>query len=182
MQFNLPLATDGAKTTQFDSNFQTIERGRQMQAVANVAVNQFQVVYLNASGKWALWIGDTTSLQATSLFVSLATVNASTVLFAQYDGIVTNAAWTWTPFIPLWVTAGSALTATSFDLYEEPIGFAISATEVLLVPYFRAARLSCFGNTSTTASAGGIASPGNYQGFLLMRVNGIQVKIPFFNP
>jgi hypothetical protein len=182
MQLNLPLATDGAKTIQFDSNFQTIERGRQMQAVANVAVNQFQVVYLNSAGKWALWVGDITSLQAVMLFMALATVNANTVLFAQWDGIVTNAAWSWTPFSPLWIGGGSTLQTNAFDLYEEPIGYAISATEVLLVPYFRSSRLSTNANTATTASAGTAANPGAFAGFLLVRINGNQQKIPFFNP
>jgi hypothetical protein len=36
-------------------------------------------------------------------------------------------------------------------------------------------------SSSATATAGGTASPGNFQGFLVLSVNGVVAKVPYFN-
>jgi len=129
-----PLQTEEGKVQTYNDNFGKIEAGRTLQRVAGVTVAQYQAVYLDGLGKMQL----ATDSSASPRFIVAVGANASAIGYCQVEGVVTNGAWTWTVggLVYCHASTGGALTQTAPGPTSIPIGVAVSATELFLLPFW----------------------------------------------
>jgi len=100
----------------------------------------YTVVYLDStdSGYAKKAQCDGTSAEADAVGITLGAIADDATGVVQTAGQVTNASWTWTPGAALYVsaTAGSLTETkpTTIGYYVKPMGYAISATTIVLDP------------------------------------------------
>jgi hypothetical protein len=102
-----------------------LELGRTIRINAGEAIAQYKAVYIHTDGK--AYKADSGKV---CLGVSVSADTAINVdLYVQIDGTVTNGAWSWSPGNIIYMTTAGALTTS---VSGDPIGIALSATEILL--------------------------------------------------
>jgi hypothetical protein len=118
----------------YDGNFDAIERGRTVKRLAGEALLQYDVVRIDPStGKFRKAVNG----QRPLIGLQIEDADLDTETYAQTEGPVTNSAWAWAPYLPVYahLTTPGALTQTKDDtLFQPPIGLALSATSIYLFP------------------------------------------------
>ena len=90
-------ATRVNKYAVIDSDMDILERGYQVHAIAGESLTQWQAVYISTSDARAYRA--TAALAGLAVIVGVCNVSAATSadVYVNVGGVITNAAWTWTP-------------------------------------------------------------------------------------
>jgi hypothetical protein len=103
---------------------------------------QYDVVYQDSSSsgsfKKAQCDGTMLEADAVGIVIESGGISSGSTGQIQLTGIVTNGSWTWNPGKSLYVSSTPGIlietAPTTFDHYAKPIGFAITATQVVVQP------------------------------------------------
>lgn len=110
----------------------TVERGRSISALAGEAITQYQAVYIKAA--------DSKAYKAKNLDnyagIAIASYGAGSTGYYQTDGTITNAGWAFTVGSYVYVDSVTPglVTATMPVSNALPVGYALTATKILLLP------------------------------------------------
>jgi hypothetical protein len=117
----------------YDGNFDRIEAGRTMKALAAAALAAGDLVYRNASGQLA----KATNADRPLVGFVQAGAGAGTDAFAQTEGVFTKTGWSWTAGALLYAhpSTPGALTQTPTDgLFQPPVAVALDADTIWIFP------------------------------------------------
>jgi len=130
-----PDPTEAGKTVTYNGNFDKLEKGYTVKGIANEAQAAFDAVrWEESTGRWRKALD--TDVTPHRRGIAQIAAAALATQYGQVTGVVTNAGWSWTVGNLIYVSAvtAGALTATAPTASSVPIGIAISATEVWLLP------------------------------------------------
>jgi len=128
--YNLPTMATGAVDWPAIINdiVAKVEVGRTIKATAGETLAKGKAFYIKATDSKAYLATYTTGV--TGLWQSSST-SAGVEGFGQIGGIMTDAAWTWTPGAYLYIDGSSVLIETD-PTGVEPVAYALSATEIIV--------------------------------------------------
>jgi hypothetical protein len=127
-----PDPTAAAKTLTYNTNLDRVEAGFTVQGLAGESISQFQAVFYNAAtNRWLRAVD--ASLGVRGIAATAAGSGATIYVYQEPLSIVTNTGWAWTAGQDIYIsTTAGTLTATAPTTNSQPIGIAISPTEIML--------------------------------------------------
>src|SRR3989304_6889813 len=131
--YNLPQIPTGAVNwvALVNDIVTKLEKGRTLKRNAGEAITVRKAFYTKSTDGKAYKASPTTEIHG--IWQSTSTA-INTDGFGQVGGIMTYGSWTWTPGAFLFVNATADLVATPPTWDSRPVAYAISATEILLIP------------------------------------------------
>lgn len=142
--YDLPLLPTGAVdwVSLYNNTINKLEAGRTLRLTAGETLAARDPFCISADGKaykaantnvcHGVWQSASTVLDATG--------------YGQIDGIMTYGSWAWTKGNYIYVSAGKALTQTPPSANAQPVAYALSATEIVLL--YSALRMADDGSIS----------------------------------
>jgi hypothetical protein len=128
-----PLMSAGAVDfgALFNDLANKVEAGRTLYLEASETIVKGKGFVITSSGKAALC---TDTINPLGLWQSVSTANGVNGL-GQIDGVMTDAGWSWTPGVPLYVNSSGVLTATKPSQRARIVAWALSATSIFILSY-----------------------------------------------
>ncbi|GAB63115.1 MAG: hypothetical protein DWB56_06680 [Candidatus Jettenia sp.] len=143
--FNMDLIPTGAVEwpALINANTNKIEAGRTVKLTAGEALAARDPFYISSADGKAYKAANTNVCHG--IWQSASTAPDATG-YGQIDGVVTYGSWAWTKGNYIYVSAGKALTQTAPSANAQPVAYALSATEIVLL--YSALRMADDGSIS----------------------------------